>query len=289
MPTARLFHIDAFTGAPFAGNPAMVCLLPEGPPADARWMAALAADVNLSETVYLRPTADDPDHDFEIRWFTPKREVDLCGHATLASAHALYTAGVSSPSNPIRLRSNSGTLTVTAEPGGHLIWMDFPSTPALAVRSEQRRARALGALGLGSANFIGETSSGDLLIEADSPATVADLEPDFRALGEIPATRGFAVTARTRGGKGAPDFVSRFFAPACGIDEDPVTGSAHCALAPFWAERIGEDDLLAQQVSARGGTVRCRVVDGRTHLGGEAVTIYEATVPLPTGRQPVDV
>src|ERR1700676_4709287 len=252
-------QIDAFTERPFAGNPAAVCLLKE-PPEDS-WMQFVAREMNLSETAFLLPRDDG----FGLRWFTPTIEVDLCGHATLASAHLLWEEGHLRPDQPARFHTRSGLLTATR---GTWIEMDFPAVPA----EPHARFEALDwGLGIDS-RYLGRTRF-DYLVEVESEEIVRAIKPDFGALKRLDV-RGVIVTSRASGS--GYDFVSRFFAPAAGIDEDPVTGSAHCTLAPFWKERLGRDDLIGYQASARGGFVRTRCVGDRVRISGQAVTVLRA-------------
>jgi PhzF family phenazine biosynthesis protein len=250
-------QIDAFTDRAFAGNPAAVCLLGE-PPEDS-WMQLVAREMNLSETAFLLPR----DGGFGLRWFTPIVEVDLCGHATLASAHFLWEQGYLATDQPARFHTRSGLLT--AEKQGTWIEMDFPATPAEPDASAEVLESTLGV----KACYVGRTRF-DYVVEAGSEEAVRALEPDFGALGRLEA-RGVIVTSRASGS--GYDFVSRFFAPAFGIDEDPVTGSAHCCLGPFWKERLGRDNLVGFQASARGGFVRTRCVGDRVRISGQAVTV----------------
>lgn len=253
-----IYQVDAFTDRPFAGNPAGVCLLPE--PAAEAWMQAIAAEMNLSETAFL---VRQPDGAFHLRWFTPAAEVKLCGHATLASAHILWETGVLQPGETARFHTLSGLLTATRRDGW--IELDFPATPALPAEPPANLAEALGA----SPCYVG-LNVFDYLVEVENEATVRNLRPDFTALDKFPV-RGVIVTARSA----APefDFVSRFFAPSVGVNEDPVTGSAHSCLAPYWADRLGKIAMVAHQVSPRGGVVRVRLAGDRVLLGGQAVTV----------------
>lgn len=255
----RCLQIDAFTDRPFAGNPAAVCLLAEE--RDAQWMQAVAAEMNLSETAYVRVLDDG----FELRWFTPTIEVDLCGHATLASAHALWTEGVVDQLTPIRFHTKSGVLTCTR--AGDFIEMDFPGTPAQEAKPP---AGLLDALGV-QPTFVGR-SKFDKLLVVESEEAVRSLKPDFAALRQI-SMRGVMVTSKSDDPR--YDFVSRYFAPGAGIDEDPVTGSAHCCLGPYWSEQLGKTELTAFQASARGGVLRVRVKGDRVLLGGQAVTVMK--------------
>ena len=256
MARIPCFQVDAFAERPFTGNPAAVCLLESE--VDSAWMQAIAAEMNLSETAFVRSL----DADFELRWFTPKVEVDLCGHATLASAHILWSEGRSPPGEAIRFHTRSGVLTCAQREGD--IELDFPATSAQPVDPPAGLLDALGAL----AQFVGRTRF-DYLIVVDSEQALRSVAPDFRKLVQL-RTRGIIVTARADDPRF--DFVSRFFAPAAGVDEDPVTGSAHCSLGPFWAERLGKTELTGFQASARGGIVR--VAGDRVFLGGQAVTIW---------------
>ncbi|MBR8742509.1 PhzF family phenazine biosynthesis protein [Nocardiopsis sp. MG754419] len=246
--------VDAFTDRPFAGNPAAVLIL-DGP-YDEGWARRVAAEFNLSETAFTRPL---PDGTRELRWFTPEVEVDLCGHATLATAHVLAELGVE---GPYRFSSRSGPLSVTAE-GGRL-WLDFPSRPAEAIEAPDGLAQALGVAPL----WVGRGGTDDLLVEVADEAAVRALAPDLQVLRALPA-RGVIVTAPGD----EYDVVSRFFAPGAGVPEDPVTGSAHTVLAPFWAERLGRDELTAHQASARGGDLLLRLRGDRVDIGGHAVSV----------------
>ena len=257
MQGIRILQIDAFTDRPFAGNPAAVCLLEEEQDAD--WMQAVATEMNLSETAFARPLDDG----FELRWFTPLSEVDLCGHATLASAHGLWSEGVVNGTQPIRFHTRSGVLTCTQD--GDLIELDFPATPA---QEAEPPAGLLVALGV-QPSFVGK-SEFDKLVLVESEEAVRSLKPDFSQLREI-AMRGVIVTSTSDDPRF--DFVSRYFAPGAGIDEDPVTGSAHCCLGPYWSELLGKTEMTAFQASARGGAVRVRVNGDRVLLGGQAVTV----------------
>lgn len=253
-----LVQVDAFTARPFGGNPAAICFL-DGE-RSAEWMAAVAAEMNLSETAFLVRRADV----FDLRWFTPSVEVPLCGHATLASAHAIWEEGVAE--GGLRFATRSGELRAARE--GEWIRLDFPLKRPTAVPPPPGLAEALSVAPVGHAscdNFH--------LIEVATPSAVRQAAPDMRKL----AALGDIRIILTSGGEGEFDFVSRFFAPAAGIDEDPVTGSAHCMLAPYWAERLGRGELTGFQASQRGGVVRVRLPNGvteggRVHLLGQAVT-----------------
>jgi PhzF family phenazine biosynthesis protein len=259
----RIRIVDAFAEEPFTGNPAGVCLL-EAWPEDA-WMQRVAAELHLSETAFAHPR---PDGDWALRWFTPTVEVDLCGHATLASAHALWEDGHLASDAPARFHTRSGLLTARRE--GTRIVLDFPAKHAVA---EPLRADLTSALGASEVRWSGRNAF-DYLLELSDEGAVRALAPDHGALARLPV-RGVIVTARAETGR-PYDFVSRFFAPGSGIAEDPVTGSSHCALAPYWVERIGRNPLVGYQASARGGTVGVEVAGDRVRLSGTAVTVLRA-------------
>ncbi|HVB88013.1 MAG TPA: PhzF family phenazine biosynthesis protein [Candidatus Dormibacteraeota bacterium] len=253
-------QIDAFTDKPFAGNPAAVCLLQQSRPDD--WMQLVAREMNLSETSFLVRDADG----FDLRWFTPTTEVDLCGHATLASAHLLWEEEHLLPGQTARFHTRSGSLEATKK--GAWIEMDFPSTPANPVAKIEILESALGA----TPTFTSQ-SKFDYLVELSSEEQVRALKPDFAALRQL-TVRGVIATSRTS--HADYDFVSRFFAPSAGIDEDPVTGSAHCCLGPYWKVKLGRDNLTGYQASARGGYVRTRCAGDRVLLSGQAATVLRA-------------
>lgn len=252
-----IFQVDAFTDTPFTGNPAAVCILPA--PGDDHWMQKVAQEMNLSETAFLYRQADG----FHLRWFTPAVEVDLCGHATLASAHILWETGQLPPTEQARFYTRSGLLTAARQ--GAWIELDFPSTPEEAATVPPQLTRALGVVPV----YVGKNQF-DYLIEVDTEETVRAMQPDFTLLRTVPV-RGVIVTSRAASPQ--YDFVSRFFAPASGVNEDPVTGSAHCCLGPFWSQRLDKTDLVAYQASSRGGIVRVGVRGDRTLLSGQAVTV----------------
>jgi PhzF family phenazine biosynthesis protein len=251
-----IVQVDAFTAKPFGGNPAAVCVLPAA--RDDRWMANVAMEMNLSETAFLYPNGDG----YNLRWFTPAVEVDLCGHATLGTAHVLWTEGHLSADQPARFHTKSGVLTCTRN--GDWIEMNFPAKLETPAEPPPRLAEALGTNPL----YVGRNQF-DYLVEVADEKTLRGLTPQHHLLRELPV-RGVIVTAA---GSGEFDFVSRFFAPGSGIDEDPVTGSAHCALAPFWAARLGKTSMTGYQASARGGVVKVRVEGDRVVLMGQAVTV----------------
>ncbi len=254
----KVTQVDAFTAEPFRGNPAAVCILDA--PREAEWMAAVAREMNLSETAFLQRDGEI----WRLRWFTPAVEVDLCGHATLASAHVLWEEGHLDPAEAARFETRSGRLTAVRE--DDWIVMDFPATPAAP---EPPPEGLLEALGVGSAVATAR-SRFDWLVELSDEDTIRALAPDFTRLRRVEA-RGVIATARSN----TPDyaFVSRFFAPAAGVDEDPVTGSAHCCLAPWWSARLGKTEMTAVQASTRGGVVRVNHRGDRVGLAGRAVTV----------------
>lgn len=267
-------QVDAFTSEAFAGNPAAVCFLPGE--RDASWMQNVAREMNLAETAFLRPLdGEGGRREFELRWFTPTVEIDLCGHATLASAHALWESGRLAPGEQARFHTRSGLLTadpVDADPldgdgsEGGWIQLDFPLTPNEAVAAPDGLTEALDA---GTPLYVGR-SKFDYLVQVESEAMLRGVAPDLRRLSAIEA-RGVIVTSKAANGD--YDFVSRFFAPRAGIDEDPVTGSAHCALADFWHRQLGKTRFLARQISPRGGVLRVELRGNRVLLGGQAITV----------------
>jgi PhzF family phenazine biosynthesis protein len=257
--SAPLFHVDAFASGPFTGNPAAVCLLDTA--ADQTWMQAVAAEMNLSETAFVRPLECGDPGRFELRWFTPTVEVDLCGHATLASAHVLWETGRLGAGTRVRFETRSGTLTATRT--GDAVEMDFPTDPVTAGDADPDLLDALGVVAK-------QTASGRIgwVVELGDANAVRAANPDFARL----AAHEIAVVTAPSDDQ-AFDFVSRCFGPKFGIDEDPVTGSAHCALAPYWAARLGKRELAGYQASARGGVVGVRLDGDRTRLRGRAVTV----------------
>jgi len=263
----RLLQVDAFADRAFTGNPAAVCLLDRARP-DA-WMQALAAEMNLSETAFVRP---DDGH-WGLRWFTPVVEVDLCGHATLASAHALFEERLAG--DTVRFQTRSGVLTARARDGW--IELDFPALPVVAAPPPPGLLDAIGVEPV----FTGR-SRFDNLVEVRTEAELRAAAPDFRALAAVD-TRGVVVTCP---GTGDFDFVSRFFCPGVGVNEDPVTGSAHCVLAPYWADKLGRASLTGFQASARGGVVRVEMRGERVGLLGKAVTVFRGDLNAETLRTP---
>jgi len=257
-----IYQVDSFTDRPFTGNPAGVCLLEKA--ADEAWMQAVAREMSLPETAFLVRQADG----FNLRWFTPAAEVELCGHATLASAHILWQTGILKAEEQARFHTLSGLLTASRK--GEWIEMDFPATPEQAVETPAGLVEALGT----KPNYVGKNVF-DYLVEVESEAAVRDLKPDFTSLGKLPV-RGVIVTAPAS--TSGFDFVSRFFAPAVGINEDPVTGSAHCCLTPFWARRLKKTKMTAYQASARGGVVRVELAGERVLISGQAVTVMHCVL-----------
>jgi PhzF family phenazine biosynthesis protein len=252
-----IFQVDAFASGPFTGNPAAVCFLENETAAD--WMQSVAAEMNLSETAFVVPRDDG----FGLRWFTPVTEVDLCGHATLASAHVLWETERLAEEATANFHTRSGVLTAKRE--GDWIELDFPVTPAEPIEAPAGLADLLGSV----PRFVGR-SRFDLLVELTDAEELRDLRPDFAGLSGLPV-RGIIATANSD--LAEFDFLSRFFAPATGINEDPVTGSGHCALAPYWAERLGKLEMTAFQASPRGGVVKVKLAGDRVLLRGQAVTV----------------
>lgn len=260
--------IDAFTDRPFSGNPAAVMILDRDRPDE--WLQAVAAEMNLAETAYLRPVESGV---WDLRWFTPTREVELCGHATLASAHLLWADG-HTDLDTLRFQTLSGELRAIRADGR--IWLDFPIIQPRRIAEPEGLLAALGHGVTASSVWTAADGPGptiDILVELDSAEAVSRLAPDMSALLAIPC-RGVIATAT---GVGGVDFVSRFFAPTYGIPEDPVTGSAHCLLTPFWADRLGKDRLVARQISRRGGDLRVELArEGRVRIGGRAVIVLRS-------------
>ena len=267
--TLRAGLVDAFTDRPFRGNPAAVVLLDSDPPAD-DWLQALAAEFNLSETAFVQPLSDAA---YRLRWFTPTTEVELCGHATLAAAHWLRHTGLDD-APVVVFHTISGALTASWSPTG--ITLDLPAIPVAVDGPLAGATEALGGAGL---RYLGHTGQSNVsernAVCLGSAATVRELQPDMRAVAALPVG-GVIVTAP--GDEDGVDFVSRYFAPAAGIEEDPVTGSAHCTLGPYWAEELGRTTLTAYQASSRGGWLRVAVDGGRVLLTGQAVTTADVLV-----------
>lgn len=259
----RFSQIDAFTDTPFAGNPAAVCVLTQ-PINDVR-MQNIAREMNLSETAFLQRR---PDGSYDLRWFTPTLEVALCGHATLAGTQALLEAGQIQSGQSVQFHTKSGVLS--ARHDGAWIELDFPATIAEPCDTPAGLADALGV----TPKFVGK-SRFDYLVEVEDENAVRSATPDFGKLRGMPV-RGVMITSA--GSQPGVDFVSRFFAPSAGVDEDPVTGSAHCALTPFWSQRLGKTELIAHQLSSRGGLLRVRLDGDRVHLAGQAVTVLRGEI-----------
>jgi PhzF family phenazine biosynthesis protein len=259
----RIRTVDAFADKPFSGNPAGVVVLDEYP-ADAV-LQAIASELNLSETAFAVPSAGG----YRLRWFTPGTEVDLCGHATLATAHCLFADGVPSP---VAFDTRSGTLTVNRSSEEYAL--DFPARPATECAEPPGLSAALGV----TPRWVGRGGTDDVLCEVANERTVRELRPDIGALAAVEA-RGVIVTAAAEPG-GGYDYVSRFFAPRVGVNEDPVTGSAHTVLAPYWSAKLGRDTLVGYQASRRGGRVGTRVAGDRVVLTGSAVTVLDGTIEL---------
>ena len=252
-----IFQVDSFTDRPFAGNPAGVCVM-RGP-GDESWMQAVAAEMNLSETAFLYPSGDV----YPLRWFTPAVEVDLCGHATLASAHILWQEDYVDPGRPIKFHTRSGVLVASRD--GELIVMDFPAIRLVSAQAPNGLVQALGV----EPTFVGH-SPHSWFVEVATEEMLRGCSPDFGALLNAGAGR---VILTCVSGDGRYDFYSRFFAPDAGINEDPVTGSAHCVLGPYWSGKLGRDTVTGFQASRRGGMVRVTVQGERVLLAGTAVTV----------------
>lgn len=268
MKTLPLYQVDAFAERLFAGNPAAVC--PLSAPLPEALMQAIAGENNLSETAFFWPLPEDPDADFQLRWFTPTTEVELCGHATLASAWVLYEAlGWARPALRFRTQS-AGVLGARRE--GESIWIDLPARPPQPEPAvPEALARALGAQPVSALRY------GNVLIAVyEFARTVEGLKPDFAAIGALPVEAVGVTAAGVR-----EDFVSRYFAPKFGIDEDPVTGSAHCMLAPYWGERLGRGELQATQLSARRGQLHCRLDGERVWVGGAVQPYLTGEIRIP--------
>ena len=257
-----IYQVDAFTEKPFGGNPAAVCIMPG--PAEPAWMQHVARDMNVSETAFLYGEKGG----YNLRWFTPSVEVELCGHATLASAHILWETERASRGEAIEFHTLSGVLT--AAPDGDSIELDFPSEPEREEAAPPALIESLGVKPL----YVGRNRF-DYLVEVGSEKEVWALRPDFALLSTIPV-RGVMVTAASD--TPGYDFVSRFFGPASGINEDPVTGSAHCCLGSYWEKKLGKSEFLAYQASLRGGVIGVRVLGGRVKLIGRAVTVFKGVM-----------
>lgn len=270
MPPLHL--VDAFTSTAFAGNPAGVVQLATGP-VDERWAQAVAAEVGASETAFVHPHDDG----WRLRWWTPTVEVDLCGHATLATAHVLWQVGASPPDRALHFATRAGALAARRTADGRIA-LDLPAWPVADHPEPPALSRALAGAAY---RYLGRTATDQAndLVELTDAAAVADLRPDLDAVAQL-GSAGLIVTA-AGDPHGGLDLVSRYFAPAAGIDEDPVTGSAHSTLGPLWAARLGRRSLRAAQLSSRGGRLELSVGDGRVEVTGHAVTVIEGTVVAP--------
>ena len=253
----KIYQVDAFTEKPFKGNPAAVCILEENKPEE--WMQEVAGEMNLHETAFLFSM----NQGYGLRWFTPNSEVDLCGHATLACAHILWEKGYLKKNQEANFHSKSGLLTAKLTEGW--IQLNFPATPEEKIDAPEELIEALDI----NPVYVGKNIF-DYLVEVDSEEIVKNLKPDFMKLMKVRA-RGVIVTAKST----EYDFVSRFFAPEIGIFEDPVTGSAHCCLGPYWMKRLGKDSLYAYLASERGGVLKVQVAGERVLIMGKAVTVLE--------------
>ncbi|HAA25561.1 MAG TPA: oxidoreductase [Ruminiclostridium sp.] len=256
----KIYQVDAFTDKPFKGNPAAVCILESEPPV--KWMQDVANEMNLAETAFLVPK----DNGYKLRWFTPESEIDLCGHATLASAHILWEKGYLGKEEEAVFDTKSGMLTARYNEGW--IELNFPATPEekADVPPELIEALAVNPVYTGKSVF-------DYIIEVESEEVVKSIKPDFTKLMRV-QMRGVIVTAQSS----RYDFISRFFAPEVGIFEDPVTGSAHCCLGPYWRKKLGKDKFIAYQASKRGGMLKVQVSGERVLISGKAVTVIEGVL-----------
>ncbi|WP_424096660.1 PhzF family phenazine biosynthesis protein [Moorena producens] len=261
-----IIQVDAFTSKPFTGNPAAICVLPTAQ--DDSWMQNLAQEMNLSETAFIVKQDDG----FNLRWFTPTVEVPLCGHATLASAHVLWSEGHVSPDQTIRFYTKSGLLI--AQRQGEWIQLDFPVNPSEVISTPEQLSQTLGI----PIKWVGKNSLG-YLVQVESEELVKQMQPNFQLMKTLPLSA--VIVTSWADSDSEYDFVSRFFAPRLGIDEDPVTGSAHCCLAPFWRERNNKDEFLAYQASSRGGVVKVNYTGSdRVFLSGQAVTILRSELVI---------
>jgi PhzF family phenazine biosynthesis protein len=260
--------VDAFTAEPWRGNPAGICVLPAT--ASDEWMQSVAIEMNHAETAFLIKCGESNQDGYDLRWFTPGGEVDLCGHATLASAHYLWETGALAEDEQARFHTRSGLLTAIrlSADGAAWIELDFPSEPVSATETPEGIAAMLGAEPV----FVGRNRM-DYLVELKDETAVRRLRPDLKQIADLSDrdnVRGIIVTAAAT--ESGTDIVSRCFFPRFHIDEDPVTGSAHCALAPYWIPRLGKQEIVAYQASARGGWLRLRLAGDRVKLRGQAVT-----------------
>ncbi|WP_424216833.1 PhzF family phenazine biosynthesis protein (plasmid) [Streptomyces sp. BI20] len=272
----RIRIVDAFTDRPFTGNPAGVLLLDAFP--EDSWLQAVAREVNHAETAFAHPLPSGGEADWALRWFTPAAEVDLCGHATLATAHVLRESGQADGEvgGEVRFATRSGVLTARVDPEGGAVTLDFPTSALHPRPVPDGLSEALGGAPVRSAHAT-SPHVGDLLVELADERSVRVLTPDLALLGPF-APRGVIVTAPAADPAEGQDYVSRCFYPNVGVPEDPVTGSAHTALAPFWSERLGRADLIGLQASPRPGRVRTSWRGARTRLTGHAVTVIDGTL-----------
>jgi len=260
----KIYQVDAFTRKKFTGNPAAVCILPDGFEPEKTWMQDIAAEMNLSETAFVKTTDSCKSGGvYSLRWFTPMKEVDLCGHATLAAAHILWEEGFLAKDQPALFETKSGLLEVSL--GDDHMTMNFPADDVIPCKEPVSLDMALGCPVI-STHKAGQ----DLLVEVKDEQTISSIMPSYLQL-SILSARCIIVTAEGD----HVDFVSRVFCPACGIDEDPVTGSTHCSLTPFWAERLGKTKMQALQISERGGTLTVELLGDRVNISGQAVTIFK--------------
>ncbi len=266
-----IFQVDAFTHIPYRGNPAAVVILDKMQPDE--WLQKVAAEMNLSETAFVAPNVDPFKRVWQLRWFTPKTEVELCGHATLAAAQIMFSEGYVKPQETIRFDTLSNELQAKKDSGGW-IELDFPTSPVEETDNIPDLEESLGAKPKQVLKAVFETEF-DYLVELESAEVVKNLNPDISALAQL-ESRAIIVTAQgDENSDGSPDFVSRVFAPRVGINEDPVTGSAHCILSDFWAKKLGKNEFMAHQVSERGGTLKVKLNGDRTTISGRAVTIFK--------------
>jgi len=259
----NIYQVDAFTNEKFKGNPAAVCILPDGYVADEQWMQNLATEMNLSETAFVSKSTKTRGGVLSLRWFTPKKEIDLCGHATLAAAHILWQEGMLSKDKPALFESRSGRLEVILNDSQMV--MNFPVDEITPSKEPVGLEMALGCPVIATFN-----GGQDLLVEVKDEQTVLNIKPSYQQLSVL-NVRCIVVTAQGNN----VDFVSRVFCPACGIDEDPVTGSTHCSLTPFWANRLGKTKMEARQISKRGGNLSVELLTDRVHISGQAVTVFK--------------
>jgi PhzF family phenazine biosynthesis protein len=262
----KIFQVDAFTSVPFAGNPAAIVPLDEWLPAET--MLAIAAENNLAETAFFVANGD---RNYDLKWYTPTVEMDLCGHATLASAFVIFEI-LGATESVLRFQTKSGELTVEKDAGRYVL--DFPSRPPVSCDAPNGLIEAIGA------TPVEVSKSRDYMLVYDSEDAIKAIQPDFSALAKLDA---HAVIVTAKGD--SADFVSRFFAPAVGVPEDPATGSAHCTLIPYWAEKLGKNELFARQVSQRGGELFCELAGVRVKIGGEAVLYLEGDIYVETGSE----